>query len=377
MKKYFTFLFLLMISLNVKLIYADSAKDKKDELKKIKEQIELKKKEEKKLEKQEIEIKKTITTTQKQMVKAAKEVKDYEKKLNNLEKELNDLKTEKRNIKRNINRKNDLIIKSFAAIEKIAKLPKGYFLTEPKSPSETIKTAIVLNSAVEKLQAIIKEYEKKLLKLKNIEGEIETNKKSIKQNMNKMKDKKDKISSLLKEKKTQQSKLKTKKQQTKKKLKLLVNESKGIEDFLKKAKAALKKYTHSVKDENSAFYKSKGKMSYPAVGNIIEDFNVMKDGIKTLGIKIKTRDKAQITSPSDGHVMFAGSFKKFNNLVIIEYSKNYHLVLGGINDLYVDEGRDLLGGEPIGEMGDNDDNVLYVELRYKGKPINPKVYFKN
>ena len=96
-------------------------------------------------------------------------------------------------------------------------------------------------------------------------------------------------------------------------------------------------------------------------------------GLSTKGIVIETRSGAQIIAPYDGRIAFAGRFREYGLLLIIDHGEGYHTLLAGMEriDVMVDQG--VLAGEPVGVMRSvpNSAPRLYVELRSDGQPINP------
>ena len=104
-------------------------------------------------------------------------------------------------------------------------------------------------------------------------------------------------------------------------------------------------------------------------------------GNRSKGIAFETRKGAQITSPNDGWVVYAGPFLSYGQLLIINAGGGYHVLLAGMAEIDVVVGQFVLSGEPVGTMatkklasGPKTDRVapvLYVEFRQNGRPINP------
>lgn len=102
------------------------------------------------------------------------------------------------------------------------------------------------------------------------------------------------------------------------------------------------------------FVKAKGKLSRPARGSIITAYGQeTAKGVSSKGIIIKTRAQAQVIAPFDGSVLFAGPFRGYGNLIIIEHGKGYTSLLAGLDSIDCELGQLLLAGEPIGLMPDD------------------------
>ena len=93
------------------------------------------------------------------------------------------------------------------------------------------------------------------------------------------------------------------------------------------------------------------------------------------GIILKTRPMAQITTPYDGTVLFAGPFQNYGQLLIIDHGDEYLTVLAGLDRMEVTVGQEVLAGEPIGAMSNNYTD-LYLEIRYRGQAVDPEPWFR-
>ena len=130
------------------------------------------------------------------------------------------------------------------------------------------------------------------------------------------------------------------------------------------------------------FELTKGTLPLPAQGKRLKRFGEA-DGVGgTLrGISLQTRGEARIIAPTDGWVVYAGPFRSYGNLLIINAGGGYHVLLAGMGRINVSLGQFVLAGEPVAVMGaalqagqgnnDNSRPVLYVEFRKDGRPIDP------
>ena len=134
------------------------------------------------------------------------------------------------------------------------------------------------------------------------------------------------------------------------------------------------------------FAQAKGLLKLPASGSIIRDFGEEDDlGIESKGVFIDTRQRAQVVSPADGWISYAGEFRSYGQLLIINAGGGYHLLLAGMDEIYVKRGQFVLSGEPVAAMGEapeaegragnEADPSLYVEFRQNEKPINPEPWW--
>ncbi|MGH6791513.1 MAG: murein hydrolase activator EnvC family protein [Methyloceanibacter sp.] len=130
------------------------------------------------------------------------------------------------------------------------------------------------------------------------------------------------------------------------------------------------------------FDAAKGTLRLPTQGKHLKRFGDADATGSTLkGISLQTRGEARITAPADGWVVYAGEFRSYGQLLIINMGGGYHVLLAGMSRIDVSLGQFVLAGEPVAEMGnsaapsqggeDNSRPVLYVEFRKDGRPIDP------
>jgi murein hydrolase activator len=124
---------------------------------------------------------------------------------------------------------------------------------------------------------------------------------------------------------------------------------------------------------NRRFSSVKGTLPLPVSGIIVARYGKSAESGRKKGIIIETRSQAAVTSPFDGQIAFAGPFRHYGLLLIIDHGEGYHTLLAGMKQINGTVGQHLLAGEPVGQMDINETQkpTLYMELRRKGSPINP------
>lgn len=75
--------------------------------------------------------------------------------------------------------------------------------------------------------------------------------------------------------------------------------------------------------------------------------------------------------------MYAGPFRNFGLILIVEHGNGYHSLLAGLGRIDVSVGRHVVAGEPLGALpgpgeADGDVRELYFELRSNGRPVDPE-----
>jgi septal ring factor EnvC (AmiA/AmiB activator) len=131
-----------------------------------------------------------------------------------------------------------------------------------------------------------------------------------------------------------------------------------------------------------AFAQAQGRLPLPAQGRQVLRFGEKTQyGGQSKGVVLETRQGAQVTSPCDGWIVYAGEFRSYGQLLIINAGGGYHVLLAGLSQIDVQPGQFVLGGEPVGTMSGwtqqaqsaaaNNAPVLYIEFRKDGTPIDP------
>lgn len=133
-----------------------------------------------------------------------------------------------------------------------------------------------------------------------------------------------------------------------------------------------------------AFAEARARLDYPVQGQILIRFGD-DDGLgsKFRGLAVATRDGAQVTTPADGRVEFAGAFRSYGEVLILNAGSGYHVLLAGLNQITAATGEFLRAGEPVGIMGNGPSSVtllgdriqdgrpvLYIEFRNNGEAVD-------
>jgi septal ring factor EnvC (AmiA/AmiB activator) len=134
----------------------------------------------------------------------------------------------------------------------------------------------------------------------------------------------------------------------------------------------------------TSFPAMRGRMELPVAGRILRRFGDDDGTGGTMyGDIVTTQSGAIVTAPADGNVLYAGPFRSYGQLLILDAGDGYHVVLAGLGRISVSLGQSVLAGEPVGLMGearvastvavdgDSSQPELYVEFRKDGKPVDP------
>jgi murein hydrolase activator len=133
----------------------------------------------------------------------------------------------------------------------------------------------------------------------------------------------------------------------------------------------------------------RGMLTLPANGELTARFGTSDgEGGHLAGIRLETRPGSPVTSPCDGKIMFAGTFRGYGPMLIIAANGGYHVLLAGLAKIDGVVGQTVLAGEPVGRMGasrraghktvqmtGSGGERLYIEFRRNGVPVDPAPWF--
>jgi septal ring factor EnvC (AmiA/AmiB activator) len=136
------------------------------------------------------------------------------------------------------------------------------------------------------------------------------------------------------------------------------------------------------------FADAKGRLTWPVVGEKVLGFGD-PDGFggESQGLSLATRPGAPVLAPTDGWVVYAGPFRSYGQVLILNAGDDYHIVMAGMERIDVALRQFVLAGEPVAAMGatrlaslDNVEHtsaqpILYVEFRRNGTAIDSEPWW--
>ena len=108
----------------------------------------------------------------------------------------------------------------------------------------------------------------------------------------------------------------------------------------------------------------------PVVGQVVTGLGEISDtGVRARGLTIATRGGAQIVAPTSGRIAYAGLFRGYGNIVVIDHGRGWTTLITSLAVLNVRVGDQVDQGSPLGRAG-NDRPTVTVELRRRGEPVD-------
>ncbi|MGO8087808.1 murein hydrolase activator EnvC [Rhizobium leguminosarum] len=136
------------------------------------------------------------------------------------------------------------------------------------------------------------------------------------------------------------------------------------------------------------FGELKAKLEVPVTGDILRQFgDADGTGHEAMGMTVATNPETVVTAPADGLVVFAGVFRSYGQMIILDAGDGYHLVLSGMDTINTRQGKFVFSGEPLAVMGakrvasatalalETNRPTLYIEFRKDGKPVDSRPWW--
>ncbi|WP_375194742.1 murein hydrolase activator EnvC family protein [Sphingobium sp.] len=108
----------------------------------------------------------------------------------------------------------------------------------------------------------------------------------------------------------------------------------------------------------------------PVVGQLVTGMGeISPSGIRSRGLTIVTRPQALAVAPTAGRIVFAGPYRGYGQIVIIDHGGSWTTLITGLLRLNAAVGDTLRQGDPIGSAGPGRPSIT-VELRRNGRPVD-------
>jgi len=344
-----------------------------------------------------------------QLIDIAAQVRGVETRISDAEARLRPLDERERQIRSSLDSRRSEIVEVLAALQRAGRRTPPALLVRPDDALQSLRTAMLLASVVPALRERAQTLAADLGELVELRRTIATERDKLAIDRDKFRTDQAHLAALIDERQRQQSSVEKDMEAEAARALTLSRQVDGLQGLIAKmeldlksaAKAATaaslqgtpatlngKPNLAALKDPTRlspaiAFASAKGLLALPVNGTKIRGFGG-SDGAGGLekGISLATRPGAQVTTPCDGWVVYAGPFRSYGQLLILNAGGGYHVLIAGMERISVNIGQFVLTGEPVAAMGSTSQvasllatnasqPVLYVEFRKDGTPIDP------
>lgn len=343
-----------------------------------------------------------------QLIDIAAQVRGVEIRIGETEARLRPLDSREQQIRASLDSRQTEIVEVLAALQRAGRRTPPALLVRPEDALESLRTAMLLGAVVPELRGRAEKLASDLGELVNVRKAIATERDVLAHDRDRWRNDQIRMAALVEERQRKQSAIEKDMEAEGARainLSRQVDSLQGLiakmeQDIKTAAKAAAtaslqgapaapngKPNMAALKDPARlspaiAFASARGLLALPVNGRKIRSFGG-SDGVGGVekGISLATRAGAQVTTPCDGWVVYAGPFRSYGQLLILNAGGGYHVLIAGMERISVNIGQFVLTGEPVATMGSTSQiasilattasqPVLYVEFRKEGTPID-------
>ncbi len=303
---------------------------------------------------------------------------------------------------------------TLAALQRLDRNPPPALAVRPDDAVSAMRSALLLSTIVPKLESDAREIRERLEELDKVKADLVAEQETFDTASLDLSGERETLNELLKAKTTAEAAARALAEEEAAALATLSREAKSLKDLIARLEARAASRTPAPRpafrepvaqsetpavppnrqvaalapnlSPNRLFSASRGLIRPPVEGIALGRYGSDDGAGGTVqGLTLETRPEAPVTAPFDGKIAFAGPFRRYGQLLILEVGEGYHLLLAGMTRIDGIVGQNVLAGEPIGAMGSTRSDVssepgsgkpaLYIELRRNGTPVDPRPWF--
>lgn len=337
------------------------------------------------------------------LLDAAARIRAVETRLSAAENRLPEIDKREAKIKSSLESRRAVLAEVLAALQKIGHRPPPALIMRPEDALDSVRSAILLGAIIPDLKTEAEALAADLSELARLRREIAAERDALARNRVALEDERRRTAAFGEERRRQQSENEKAFEAEHTKTQALAKQAETVRELIarmEKEIASAARAAEIARRETAektsaaaladpariapalAFTQTRGRLPLPVLGTRVREFGA-PDGLggTERGLLISTRTDAQVTAPCDGWVVFAGNFRSYGQLLIINPGGGYHVLLAGMERITVELGQFVLTGEPVAVMGNgprtatavtlgSPQPVLHVEFRKDGNSID-------
>src|SRR3954453_16744983 len=343
-----------------------------------------------------------------QLINIAAQVRAFVTSIGDAEARLRPLDSREQQIRVSLESRRSEIIEVLAALQRAGRRSPPALLVRPEDALQSLRTAMLLGSVVPELRGRAEKLAGDLGELVTLRKTIGAERDALGLDRDRLKDDQVRLAALVDERQRKQSAIEKDMEAEGARAIVLSKQVDSLQGLIAKLEQDLKSAAKAAATANLqgspaspngkpnlgalkdparlspaiAFASARGLLALPVNGSKIRDFGG-SDGAGGVekGISLASRAGAQVTTPCDGWVVYAGPFRSYGQLLILNAGGGYHVLIAGMERISVNIGQFVLTGEPVATMGTTSQvasilatnasqPVLYVEFRKDGTPID-------
>ncbi len=351
-----------------------------------------------------------------ELIEKAQKIKETEKNLSEIEQQLFEIAAREQSQRRVFEERNAELVGILSILQRLSREPPPVFVTERGDVLSMVRTGILLADIFKKVEPLARQLRKDLVELETLSAELKRKSERQKTLIAELNRRRLEIEPALAAQRDQmqtgQARLKLLQEAASRHSSAMQSLSDVIAALDREVakQSALGEYEAELQNAIAVelkpeakklafvqpgrlkpsvpFSQTKGLLPAPAEGILVRNFGDPDGyGGTSQGIAIETRDKAQVTAPCDGWVVYADNLRSYGQVLIINAGGGYHILLAGMDRIQAALGQFVLAGEPVAIMGSRkspDESggsamkpMLYIEFRKNQKPVDPSPWWSS
>lgn len=369
------------------------------QLKDVEKELQRKREQDKTLADRESGLQKEIDQLRQKLVEAAAAARVHEQSVQEHRQALTGLEAEEKAKVEALDGRRRQLSDLLMALTRHAQQPPEALLALPSSPEDTIRAALLLAAAVPELEAKASSLKADIDDLDKVRKAEAATRTGLEKESRDLARDRNRLESLVAQRSSLQKQTQAERRQAQAEADRLAHEAKNIKELMEhiederahRVAAASRKATppapsHAVPKPSptpsgNTELAALPRPIAPVTGRLLSRFGERGEGgAANRGVTLEVPAGTPVLAPFVGRVVYAGPFRDYGQLLIIEHGEGYHLLLAGLGRIDSALGESVLAGEPIGIVGnpgnavapgDGKSSRLYLELRHNGRPIDP------
>jgi septal ring factor EnvC (AmiA/AmiB activator) len=357
---------------------------KQEKLNSLQNKVEKEKSHQEELKKKAETLEKDMKGLKTNLISTTQSVQKQERSLQDIQKKLDELEKQKLDAETVLKKQRTSLAGLIVALERIRRLPPETLVARPDAPLQTAQAATVMGTILPEINKRASQLKTDLEKLSDLEKNLTEQKSDMEKSAQKLKSDQEKMNKLMAERAEALKDTRNKVAAKSLEIAVLTKEAKDFSDLIKRLEkknreidARTGNAIHSKKADKNWDSKAPalGTGRAPVSGIIKTHYGEADDiGATSKGLVFSARSGSVVVAPLGGIVRYAGDFRNYGNIVLIEHRNKFHSLVAGLGKVATFVGQRVEAGEPLGYLPD-DSGRLYYELRYQGDPVNPSKKF--
>ncbi len=316
------------------------------------------------------------------VIELARDIRNIDIERDGIEERLSELAVTESQLDAQLQRDRAALSRTLAGLQALETQPPPAFAVHPDDALAAVQGAIALVSIVPSMQSRAQVLRSQLVELVAIRAHMDRQSSELVRAEQDAAAAQRSIEVALAEKAEAEADIRAAAAREAKAIAKLVRQAKNLKDLAARLQKRSRAKPVPPPAEGGSFARARGLVPLPVIGQVEQRFGQADTNGQTVqGLAIAARPGAQITAPYDGRVLYSGAFRQYGGIVILGIDGHYQMILAGMDASHSYVGQEVLTGEPLGNLpqgtGSLERSRLYLELRYKGSPIDPAPWIKN